>query len=72
MKNNRWVFLTFFLLTACSSDFLSQGKEAYLFSRNAPNLQVPPPLTDANISHFYDLPDQNQKTYRSIVPPATS
>lgn len=58
------------LLSACSAQYTSNGEQLYLKSRNGVNLVVPPPLTSANISHFYDLPSQNQDAKISIEPPA--
>ncbi|WP_028387741.1 hypothetical protein [Legionella fairfieldensis] len=56
-------------LTSCSQ-YISNGERRYLQSKNGVNIIVPPPLTDTNISHFYDLPPQNQNALISIVPPA--
>ena len=58
------------LLSACSAQYTSNGEQQYLKSRNGVNLVVPPPLTSTNISHFYDLPSQNQDAKVSIEPPA--
>ncbi len=58
------------LLTACSAQYTSNGEQIYLNSRNGGNQIVPPPLTSANISHFYDLPPQNQDAHVSVVPPS--
>ncbi|WP_420324033.1 hypothetical protein [Legionella oakridgensis] len=57
------------LLSSCASYYSSNGEKKYLESRNGPNLVVPPPLTSANISHFYDLPPQNQDPRVRIEPP---
>lgn len=43
----------------------------YLTSRNGPDLVIPHPLTTQNISHFYDLPPQNQDPRVSIKPPTS-
>ncbi|WP_237759013.1 hypothetical protein [Legionella birminghamensis] len=56
------------LFSACSR-YASNGENLYLGSHNGPSLNVPPPLTSENISHFYDLPDQRQNAQVSIVPP---
>ncbi|WP_131781349.1 hypothetical protein [Legionella gresilensis] len=42
-------------LVACSQ-YASTGEKIYLQSRNGATINVPPPLTAANIGHFYDLP----------------
>jgi uncharacterized lipoprotein len=57
------------LLSGCSY-YASQGEALYLQSTNGRNLQVPPKVADKNISHFYDLPAQNQNAQVSIAPPA--
>ena len=59
------------LLTACSAQYTSNGEQRYLKSRNGVNLVIPPPLTSANNSHFYDLPPQNQDAQVSIEPPVS-
>ncbi|OGV50145.1 MAG: hypothetical protein A3F46_04040 [Legionellales bacterium RIFCSPHIGHO2_12_FULL_42_9] len=58
------------LLVSCSSQFVSHGEKMYLRSKNGPGVVVPPPLTDTNTSHFYDLPAQQKKHPKvSVVPP---
>jgi uncharacterized lipoprotein len=49
------------LLLASCSQFASNGEKIYLRSKNGPGIVVPPPLTDNNISHFYDLPAKPSK-----------
>lgn len=56
-------------LSACADRYASNGERLYLQSKNGPTLQVPPPLTNANVSYFYDLPAQNQNALVSIEPP---
>ena len=56
------------LLTACSAQYTSNGEQKYVQSRNGVGLVVPPSLSTANISNFYDLPPQNQDAKVSIVP----
>jgi uncharacterized lipoprotein len=56
-------------LSACNSRYSSNGETIYLHSRNGVKITVPPPLTNANISNFYDLPPQNQDARVSIAPP---
>jgi uncharacterized lipoprotein len=56
-------------LLGCSSRYATNGESLYLQSRNGPLLEVPPPLSRANISNFYDLPQQNQDARVSIAPP---
>lgn len=58
------------LACGCSSRYASNGEHLYLNSRSGATLVVPPPLTEANISHFYDLPRQDQKAEVDIVPPS--
>jgi uncharacterized lipoprotein len=62
------VLISALLLAACSA-YTSNGEKQYLQSRNGATVVVPPPLTDSNISHFYDLPQQNQSAQVSIAPP---
>lgn len=62
------VLISALLLAACSA-YTSNGEKQYLQSRNGATVVVPPPLTDSNISHFYDLPQQNQSAQVSITPP---
>lgn len=57
------------LLMACSAQYTSNGEQHYLRSKNGLNLVIPPPLTSANISHFYDLPPQNQNADIGVAPP---
>ena len=39
-------------------------------SKNGPDLLVPPPLTNSNLSDFYVLPEQTQDPKVAIEPPA--
>ncbi|MCA0403959.1 MAG: hypothetical protein LCH30_09210 [Proteobacteria bacterium] len=57
-----------FLLASCSQ-YSTTGDKLYMQSRNGPDVNVPRPLTDSNISHFYDLPQQNKNPAISIEPP---
>lgn len=57
------------MLVSCSAKYTSNGESVYLKSRNGVNLQIPPPLVTSNISHFYDLPPQNQDAHVEILPP---
>ncbi len=56
------------LLTACSK-YSTNGENLYLQSRNGAKLEIPPPLTRANINDFYNLPVQNQNAMVNIEPP---
>jgi uncharacterized lipoprotein len=69
VKKLSCVVLAALALSACSSRYSSNGESLYLQSRNGVNLDVPPPLTSANISHFYDLPLQTRDAHVSIEPP---
>lgn len=55
--------------SACSSYYASNTERSYLHSRNGVNVVVPPPLTTTSMSHFYDLPPQEQNAKVSIKPP---
>lgn len=58
------------LLVLCScSRYTSNGENLYLKNHNGPVLEVPPPLTSANISNFYNLPQQHQDPQVDIKPP---
>jgi uncharacterized lipoprotein len=57
------------LLTACSQ-YASNGEQLYLRSKNGATVVEPSPLTGSNISHFYDLPQQNENVQVSIIPPS--
>ncbi|KTC81642.1 hypothetical protein [Legionella brunensis] len=71
MKKIGFIILSVSLLSACSN-YASNGEAQYLRSKNGPTVVVPPPLTDSNISHFYDLPAQTQNARVSIAPPSDS
>ena len=61
------------LLGSCSSQFATNGERLYMTSQNGPGLKVPPPLTDMNISPFYNLPNQeNRNLGVSIKPPVVA
>jgi uncharacterized lipoprotein len=55
-------------LSACSSPYSSTGENQYLHSRNGNKVVVPAPLTKANLSYFYVLPEQTQNAKVSISP----
>ena len=69
MKKVGLIVMISLLVAACSSHYASNGEQQYLKSRNGPPLLVPELMTTANISHFYDLPPQNQNARISITPP---
>ncbi|KTD12205.1 hypothetical protein [Legionella jamestowniensis] len=69
MKKFGFIILSVLVLSACSN-YASNGEALYLRSKNGQKLVVPPPLTDNNISHFYDLPAQNQNAMVNIAPPS--
>jgi len=56
-------------LSSCNNRYASNGEKLYLSSRNGPALQIPPPLTSSNISHFYDLPPPKGDVLVYIAPP---
>ncbi|CAM3036997.1 Uncharacterised protein [Legionella steigerwaltii] len=70
MKKLCFIVFVALVLSGCSR-YASNGENLYLSSRNGPPLEVPPPLTRANISNFYDLPQQNQDARVSIAPPVS-
>lgn len=69
VKKLSFIVCAVLVLSACSERYSSNGEHLYLKSRNGEKLEVPPPLTRANISDFYNLPPQNQDARVSIVPP---
>lgn len=69
MKKLSYVVFASLALSACSSRYASHGEASYLQSRNGVTLEVPPPLTNVNVSHFYDLPSQNEDARVAIKPP---
>lgn len=69
VKKLSGLVLAALVLPACSSKYASNGENLYLNSKNGTKIVVPPPLTSANISGFYDLPPQTQDARVSIVPP---
>ncbi|KTD31012.1 hypothetical protein Lmor_3119 [Legionella moravica] len=69
MKKLSFIVLATLALSACNSRYSSNGENVYLHSHNGTKIVVPPPLTNANISNFYDLPSQNQDAQVSIAPP---
>lgn len=72
MKKIVFAVVSALVCVSCSVHYSSSGEEIYKKSRNGKGLIVPAPLTDLNVSHFYDLPDQNQNPNVSIVPPSLS
>lgn len=69
MKKLSFIFVCIALGFCGCSRYASNGERLYLNSRNGSTLEVPPPLSRANISSFYDLPQQNQDAHVSIAPP---
>lgn len=69
VNKNKLILLSCLVLTACSNQYASNGEKYYMHSHNGTELLVPAPLTSSNISHFYDLPAQNQKAAVSVEPP---
>lgn len=68
MKKLSCVVLSVLALSACSR-YATNGEGSYLRSKNGAKIEVPRPLTDSNISDFYDLPAQDQDARVSIAPP---
>ena len=69
MKKVGLLMVLSLLLTACTAQYTSNGEQHYLKSRNGAKLVVPPSLSAANISDFYDLPPQPHDARVSIKPP---
>lgn len=69
VKRLSFIIVAALALCACSGKYASNGENLYLKSRNGEKLEVPPPLTRANISDFYNLPPQNEDARVSIAPP---
>lgn len=68
LKTGSMIFLSA-LLASCSSYYASNADKQYLNSKNGPMLVVPKPLTESNISHFYNLPPQTHDPRVSNEPP---
>lgn len=64
------ISLIVLFITGCSSYFATNGEQRYLMSNNGPGIKTVPPLTDANVSHFYDLPQQTHIAKINILPPS--
>jgi uncharacterized lipoprotein len=64
--------LTSTLLLASCSQYTSNGEKNYLKSRNGSSINVPSPLTAANIGHFYDLPAPGPNVNVDIAPPQSA
>lgn len=69
MKKLSFIFLTIIMLTACTTKYASNGENLYLRSKNGVFVTVPAPLTSEYISHFYDLPSQDQSPLVNSAPP---
>ncbi len=69
MKKLLWGLVLCGLLVGCSGKYATNDKQQYLESRNGSPLVVPPPLTRANMSSFYELPTPEGERKVSIVPP---
>lgn len=55
------------------SHYATNGEKLYLQSRNGPGVHVPSPLTDSNISPFYNLPNPSRPIPKvSIEPPVVA
>lgn len=70
MKKTLVMALGILMLCSCTSHYASNGDKGYQDSHNGKRLQVPPPLSSVNLSHFYELPPPAKKaTVASVVPP---
>ena len=69
MKNIGLMIALSLVLVGCSAQYTSNGEQQYLASKNGVNLVVPPPLNSENISHYYDLPAQNQDAKIGVEAP---
>ncbi len=69
MKQVLLILLSCLSLSACSTYYSSNGDENYKKAKNGPQLVVPSPLTQQNISGFYELPPQPDDPDVSIKPP---
>ena len=67
MKKNALLIILF--ATSCSSYYNDNGDQRYLKSINGPTLVIPQPLNAYSMSHFYDLPAQDQPAQVQIEPP---
>ena len=69
MKKIGWLVGLLGLLTSCVDQYDSNGEQQYMSSRNGRIVKVNPPLSSANISDFYDLPEQDNNAKVSTMPP---
>lgn len=69
MKKIGWLVGLLGLLTSCADLYDSNGEQQYMSSRNGTVVKVNPPLSSANISDFYDLPEQDKDAKVSTMPP---
>ena len=58
------------ILCSCASQFGSSAENAYLNSRNGAYPVITAPLTSSNLSHFYDLPQEEAPVAVTITPPS--
>ena len=56
-------------LASCATKYASNDRQQYLSSRNGVHLEVPPPLTNTNMSGFYELPTPEGAKKVSVAPP---
>lgn len=63
------LFMTCFSFGCATQYGGGSGEVLYKKSQNGPRVLVPPPLTDAMLSHLYELPDVSGPTDVSILPP---
>jgi hypothetical protein len=57
------------IFSACTSRYASNGENIYMNSYNSSSLVISPPLTEGNLSHFYDLPALDKRVNVRIEPP---
>lgn len=61
-----------FSLAGCSSPYSTSGEQMYLKARNGENLVISPPLSQSQLSQFYDLPSVDTDPRVNIAPPMLS
>lgn len=70
MKKVSFWIVCLLCLASCATKYASNDKQQYLSSRNGPHIETPPPLTNSNMSGFYELPTPEGAKKTSVVPPA--
>jgi len=69
VKKIGFLLVCMMCLASCATKYASNNQQQYLSSRNGVRLEVAPPLTNTNLSGFYELPTPDGAKKISVVPP---